>query len=153
MGWATGESGFDSRHGQVISLLYSVQTGSGAAQPPMPWVSAALSPGVKRTSAKVTTHLILVQRLKTRGAVPPTSSLMACWLTNRRGQLHLLLPWSNFRKWCFRGCQVGLQNNRWLSRIHPGTHHSAPSKNKVSGQKMRSTSRIQTNLTCTSLDN
>jgi hypothetical protein len=50
-----------------------------STQPHMPWVPAALSAGVKRAEREGD-HLILVRRLKMRGATAPTSVLMACWL-------------------------------------------------------------------------
>jgi hypothetical protein len=43
----TGRPGFDSRQGQEIFLLHSVQTGSGANPDSYPMGAGALSPGVK----------------------------------------------------------------------------------------------------------
>jgi len=45
----------------------------GPTQPPMQWVPAVLTPGIKRRGVKLTTHLHLVLRSIMRGAVPSFS--------------------------------------------------------------------------------
>jgi hypothetical protein len=45
-------------------------------QPPIQWVQEALSLGVKRPFVKLTTHLHLMQRSRTRGAIPPLPPIL-----------------------------------------------------------------------------
>jgi hypothetical protein len=63
-GWTIGVPGFDSRRGLGI-FLFTTATGMslGPTQPPIQWVSGALSLGVKRPWRE-TTHLHLVPRSK-----------------------------------------------------------------------------------------
>jgi hypothetical protein len=59
------------------SLLHSVQTESGPTQPPIQWVTEALSPGVKRPGIQAD-HAPLpsaeVENVRTLPPVPHTSS-------------------------------------------------------------------------------
>jgi hypothetical protein len=50
--------------GARFSILHSFQTGSGAHQPPIQWVLAALSTGIKRPGVKLATHLHLMPRTR-----------------------------------------------------------------------------------------
>jgi hypothetical protein len=43
----------------------------GPTQPPILWISGALSPGIKLLGVKVTTHFHLVLRLRIFAAIPP----------------------------------------------------------------------------------
>jgi hypothetical protein len=54
----------------IFSLRHGVQTGSGATQSPIQRVPRALSPRVKWVEREATTHLHLVPRVRTRGAIP-----------------------------------------------------------------------------------
>jgi hypothetical protein len=67
--WATGLTigvlGFGSRRGLGIFLFTTAsRTALGSTQPPIQWVTGALSLGVKRPGVKLTTHLHLVPRSK-----------------------------------------------------------------------------------------
>jgi hypothetical protein len=60
---------FDSRQQQRFSLRLSIQTGSEAHPASYVMAPGVLSPEVKQQSVKLTTHLHLVPRLRTRGPI------------------------------------------------------------------------------------
>jgi hypothetical protein len=53
------------------STLHSVQTGSGAPQPPSQWVPSALSPRVKRPRSEADLSPKSSAEVKNGGAIPP----------------------------------------------------------------------------------
>jgi hypothetical protein len=56
-GWTTGRSGFDPRQEQRIFPLSSVSRPAlGPTQPPVQWVTRAISPGVKARPGRDADH-------------------------------------------------------------------------------------------------
>jgi hypothetical protein len=56
---------------QDFSLLYSVQTGSGASQPHIQWVPETLCLGVKRQGRETDHSTPSSAEVKNGGAIPP----------------------------------------------------------------------------------
>jgi hypothetical protein len=90
-GWTIGVLGFDSRRGLENFLFTTAsRTALGPTQPPIQWVTGALSLGVK-----LTTHINLVPRSRMRGAIPPFPQyvFMAwCLVKHRDNFTFCLLP-------------------------------------------------------------
>jgi hypothetical protein len=61
------------------SLIYSVQTGSGAHQPHIQWALEDLSPGVKRPGREADHPFPSSAEVNNGGAIPPLSN-MSSWL-------------------------------------------------------------------------
>jgi hypothetical protein len=72
-----------------LSLLHSVQTGSGFHPASYPEDTGGFFPGLKRPGMKLTAHLHLVPRSRKRGAVPPLAQyvFMAWCLIKHRDKL------------------------------------------------------------------
>jgi hypothetical protein len=75
--WTLGVRGFDSRW-ELRILFFSTASRPALrpTQPPIQWVSGALSPRVKRPGRKTD---LLVQRLEMRGAIPPPQYIFMAW--------------------------------------------------------------------------
>jgi hypothetical protein len=69
----TRRPGFDPRQRhRIFPLTSASRPALGHTQPPVQWVPGAVCPGVKRgRGVMLTTHPLLVPRLRKRGAVPP----------------------------------------------------------------------------------
>jgi hypothetical protein len=82
MGWTVGVLGFDFRRGLGIFLFTTAsRTALWPTQPPIQWIPGALSLGVK-----LTTHLHIVPRSRTRGAIPslPQYVFLAWFIVKHR---------------------------------------------------------------------
>jgi len=67
----------------------------GPAQQPIQWVPGAISLGITRPRVKLTTHIHLVARSKTSGAIPPLPN-MPSWRVLKITWTTLALP--SYRK-------------------------------------------------------
>jgi hypothetical protein len=98
-GWTIGVLGFDYRRGLKIFLFTTAtRTALGPTQPPIQWVTGALSLGVKRPGREAD-HSISCRGQRMSGAIPrlPQYVFMAWCSVKAQGQLYLLLlPWSWF---------------------------------------------------------
>jgi hypothetical protein len=72
-----------------ISVLQIVQIVSGANQPSIQWVPDSLPPEVK-----LSTHLHLVQRLRTRGSIPPLQHISS---QRAHRRFHIYLVFTHYR--------------------------------------------------------
>jgi hypothetical protein len=73
VGYSDGLDGPGSIPGRRKILLFSptARSALGPTQPPVQWVPAALSPGVKRPGREATTHLHLMPKSRMCGGIPP----------------------------------------------------------------------------------
>jgi hypothetical protein len=70
--WKIGVLGFDSRRGMGIFLFTTVsKTALGPTQPPIQWVPAVLSLGVKRPGREADHSPPSSAEARMRGAIPP----------------------------------------------------------------------------------
>jgi hypothetical protein len=70
-----GRPGFDSDKGRYVSLIHSLQSGSGAHPQ---WIQRAISPEVKRPTREADHSSPSSAEVKNGGAIPPLS-LMSSW--------------------------------------------------------------------------
>jgi hypothetical protein len=95
-GWTIAILGFDSRRGVGIFLFTTAsRTALGSTQPPIQWVTGALSLGVKRTGREANHSSHLVPRSKNVWSYisTPQYAFMAWCSPEAQGQLYLhLLP-------------------------------------------------------------
>jgi hypothetical protein len=68
MDWTPGQLEFDSLQVCDLSLLHLLQTGPTKSNQ---WLKGAITSGVKQEERELTTHVHLVPRLRTCGAISP----------------------------------------------------------------------------------
>jgi hypothetical protein len=91
-GWTIGVLGFDSRRGLGIFLFTAAsRVALGPTQPPIQWVSGALSLGVKRPGREANHSLPSSAEIKNAWSyIPlPQYSFMAWCSVNAQGQFYL----------------------------------------------------------------
>jgi hypothetical protein len=74
LGYGLDDRGFESRQGLGLFIFTASRPVLGPTQPPIQWVTGALSLAVKWPGCEADPHLHLVSRSRMRGAIPPLPS-------------------------------------------------------------------------------